>query len=382
MPQGVWSIVVFRAHHHSDASPSLLVEGARALVPMPGPRHDHPEWQISSHAAPEQRRLAGCSEQSSSLQRASFSPCWRPCIFLCGHTGVLQTSRWHALCPLGGLWVHLPDSAGHQWVLAASSMLSRQISSHVRRRLTEYHTLRWHETLEEHMSSLDQGRKLFHGLQFSGSSCLSQRLPRVRLQLVVSGLPSLLGPRRQCLLFEHVSGGGHVVQHVLHVASCECRPLLGCMVRVSWRALAVEHRSPAPHQWPPVPCLLLERTLQAWWRGSWRAPLCCYQLAGNVANFLAWLPSRQHADVLPFHAVQGICSVAVPDKIQTWYMLELSYNVWDEHLLCIFLERLGSTRLQHLYDYRSIEDNSSDSRRLRLRFSMAFQAHQQVTLAP
>ena len=51
------------------------MEGARALVPMPGPRHDHPEVQIASHAAPEQRRLAGCSEQSSSLQRASFSPC-------------------------------------------------------------------------------------------------------------------------------------------------------------------------------------------------------------------------------------------------------------------------------------------------------------------
>ena len=103
-------MVVCRAHHHSDASPSLLVEGARAMVPMPGPRHDHPEGQISSHAAPEQRRLAGCSEQSSSLQRASFSPC----ICLCGYTGVLQISRWHALCPLGGLWVHLPDSAGHQ----------------------------------------------------------------------------------------------------------------------------------------------------------------------------------------------------------------------------------------------------------------------------
>ena len=53
-------------------------------------------------------------------------------------------------------------------------MLPRQISSHVRRRLTQYHTLRWHETLEEHMSSLDQGRKKFHGLQCSGSSCLSQ----------------------------------------------------------------------------------------------------------------------------------------------------------------------------------------------------------------
>ncbi len=57
--------------------------------------------------------------------------------------------------------------------------------------------------------------------------------PEFVSQLVVSGLPSLLGPRRQCLLFEPVSGGDHVVQHVLHVASCECLPLLGCMVRVS-----------------------------------------------------------------------------------------------------------------------------------------------------
>ena len=48
MPQGVWSIVVCRALHHSDASPSLLVEGARALVPMPGSRHDHPGGQMRS----------------------------------------------------------------------------------------------------------------------------------------------------------------------------------------------------------------------------------------------------------------------------------------------------------------------------------------------
>ena len=41
------------------------------MVPMPGPRHDHAEGQISSQAAPEQHRLAGCSEQSSSLQRAA-----------------------------------------------------------------------------------------------------------------------------------------------------------------------------------------------------------------------------------------------------------------------------------------------------------------------
>ena len=43
-----------------------------------------------------------------------------------------------------------------------------------------------------------------------------------------AGLPSLLGP-----LFKPVSGGGHVVQHVLYVAACECLPLIGCMVRVS-----------------------------------------------------------------------------------------------------------------------------------------------------